>query len=95
MDTSDAQLRRAVRKVCNWLKRVRSAAVVRFFERHVGELEKQLRVGNQHRFFQNIESVQLEETEKAESQCVRDEEGRVLRDKGLIRERWVRSSARC
>ena len=25
-----------------------------------------------------------------ESQCVRDEEGRLLRDKGRIRERWVR-----
>ena len=25
-----------------------------------------------------------------ESQCVRDEEGRLLRDKGCIRERWVR-----
>ena len=33
MDTRDAQLRRAVMKACNWLKRVRSAAVVRFFER--------------------------------------------------------------
>ena len=40
MDTSDAQLRRAVMKACNWLKRVQSAAVVRFFERHVVELEK-------------------------------------------------------
>ena len=40
VDTRDAQLRRAVRKACNWLKRVRSAAVVRFFERHVVELEK-------------------------------------------------------
>ena len=90
MDTRDAQLRRAVRKVCNWLKRVRGAAVVRFFERHVVELEKQLRMGDQHRFFQNIKSVQLEETKKVESQCVRDEGGRVLRDKGRIRERWVR-----
>ena len=45
MDTRDAQLRRAVRKACNWLKRVRSAAVVRFFERYVVELEKQLRMG--------------------------------------------------
>ena len=44
-DTRDAQLRRAVRKACYWLKRVRSAAaVVRFFERHVVELEKQLRM---------------------------------------------------
>ena len=90
MDTRDAQLRRAVRKACNWLKRVRSAAVVRFFERHVIELEKQLRMGDQHGFFQNIKSVQLEETKKMESQCVRDDEGRRLRDKGRIRERWVR-----
>ena len=40
----DAQLRRAVGKACNWLKRVRSAAVVRFFARHTVELEKQLRM---------------------------------------------------
>ena len=38
--TRDAKLRRAVRKACNWLKRVRSVAVVRFFERHVVELKK-------------------------------------------------------
>ena len=89
-DTRDAQLRRAVRKACNWLKRVRNAAVVRFFKRHVVELEKQLRMGDQHGFFQNIKSVQLEETKKVESQCVRDEGGRLLRDKGRIRERCVR-----
>ena len=76
-DTRDAQLRRAVRKACNWLKRVRSAAVVRFFERHVVELEKQLRMGDQHGLFLNIKSVQLEETQKVESQCVRDEGGRL------------------
>ena len=90
MNTRDAQLRRAVKKACNWLKRVRSVAVVHLFERHVVELEKQLRMGNQHGFFQNIKSVQLEETKKVESQCVRDEERRLLRDKGRIRERWVR-----
>ena len=39
MDMRDAQLRRAVRKACNWLKKVRSAAVVRFFERDVVKLE--------------------------------------------------------
>ena len=94
MDTRDAQLRRAVRKACNWLKRVKSAAVVRFFERHVVELEKQLRMGDQHGFFQNIKSVQLEEIKKVESWCVRDEEGRLLRDKGRIRERLVRIFAR-
>ena len=90
MDTRDAQLRRAVRKACNWLKRVRSAAVVRFFERHVVALEKQLRMGDQHGFFQNIKSVQLEKTKKVEPKCVRDERRRLLRDKGRIGERWVR-----
>ena len=90
MDTRDAQLRRSVRKACNWLKKVRSAAVVRFFERHVVELEKQLRVVDQHGFFQSIKPVQLEETNKVKPHCVRDEEGRMLRDKGRIRKRWVR-----
>ena len=47
-------------------------------------------MGDQHGFFQNIKSVQLEETKKVDSQCVRDEGGRLLRDKGCIRERWVR-----
>ena len=89
-DTRDAQLWKAARKAYNWLKRERSAAVVRFFERHVVELEKQLRMGDQHGFFQNIKSVLLEETKKVESQCVRDEGGRLLRDKGRARERWVR-----
>ena len=69
---------------------MQSAAVNRFFERHVVELEKQLRTGDQHGFFQNIKSMQLEETKKVESQCVRDEERRLLRDKGRTRERWVR-----
>ena len=87
IDTRDAQLRRAVRKACNWLERVQSAAVVRFFERHVVELEKQLRTGDQHGLFHNIKLVQLKETKKVESQRVRDEEGRLLRDKGRIHER--------
>ena len=86
MDTRDAQLRRAVRKACNWLKRVRSAAVVRFFERHVVELEKQLRMGDQHGFFQNIKSVQLEETKKVESQCIRDERKTVARQRAYSQE---------
>ena len=47
-------------------------------------------MGGQHGFFQNIKSVELEETKKVKSQCVRDEEGRLLRDKGRIREKWVR-----
>ena len=69
---------------------MRSSAGVRFFEGNVVELENQLHMGDRHKFFQNIKSVQLEETEKVKSQCVRDEGGRLLRDKGRIHERWVR-----
>ena len=47
-------------------------------------------MGDQHGFFQNIKSVQLEETKKVESQCVRDEGGRLLRGIVRIHERWVR-----
>ena len=71
----------------NWLKRVRSTAVIRFFERLVVELEKQSRKRDQHGFFQKIKSVQVEGTKKVESQNVRDEEGVMLREKGCICER--------
>ena len=69
---------------------MQSAAVVCFFERHVVELEKQLRMGDQHGCFQSIRSVQVEEAKEVESHYVRDEEWRLFRDKGRIRERWVR-----
>ena len=46
-------------------------------------------MGDQHEFFQNIKSMQLEETRKVKSQYVRNEEGRLLQDKGLIREKYV------
>ena len=46
MDTRDAQLPGVIMKACNWLKSLRSAVIVRFFERHIVELEKQLRMGD-------------------------------------------------
>ena len=49
-----------------------------------------MRTGDQHGFFQNIKLMQLDETKKVKSQCVRDERERLLRGKGRIRERWVR-----
>ena len=47
-------------------------------------------MGDQHGFSQNINLMQPEEMKKVESQCVRDEGGSMLRDKGRIRERWMR-----
>ena len=46
-------------------------------------------MGDQNGFFQSINSVQLKETKTVESQCVRDEGGRLLRDKGRVHERRV------
>ena len=94
-DTRDAQLRRAVTKVCNWLKRGQSAAFLRCFERHVVELEKQLRMEDQHGFFQNIKSIQLEGTKKVESQCVRDEEEDCCATQGISTRDGCDSSVRC
>ena len=37
-----------------------------------------------------LHRIQATSTKKVESQCVRDEGGRLLRDKGRIRERWMR-----
>ena len=34
--------------------------------------------------------MEMEETRKVGSQCIRDEEGRLLRDKDLITQRWAR-----
>ena len=57
IDTKVAQLPRVVRHACKRLKEVLSAAVVRFFERYVFGLEKQLRKRDQHGFFQTLKSA--------------------------------------
>ena len=57
MGTRDAQLWRAIKKAYNWLTRVRNAVVIRFYKRHVIELEKQLCRQGQHEIFQNIKSA--------------------------------------
>ena len=71
-------------KARTWLKRVRGAAVIRFFERYVRELEKQLRRRDQRGFFQHLKFMKVEKTRKVYSQYIRDEERRLLRDKELI-----------
>ena len=48
-----------------------------------------LYTGEQRGFFQNIESMQVEATSKIELQNIRDEEGKLLRDEGRSRTKWV------
>ena len=47
----------------------------------------QFRIGDQHEIFHIITPVHLKEIKEIESQCVRDVEGRALREKKRTRER--------
>ena len=64
--------------------------MVRFFERLVGEIEEKLQRRDQRGLFHLLKSTQVEEVRKVNSQCIRDEQGELLRDADLIRERWAR-----
>ena len=59
---------------------VTESLVACLFERQVVELEKQLCLGDKRGLFQNVKLVQLKETKKVESQHIRNEEVRRLRD---------------
>ena len=76
--TRDAQLRRAVRNVCNWLNRY--------------EVQKSFVSSSSTSFIWGRSSCARKNTMDCSktSQYVRDEKGGLLRDKGCIREIWVR-----
>ena len=101
IDTRDAQLLRAVRHAYNGLKRTEESAKCRLFvsssATSLSWLENQLRMGEQYGgFFQNIKSVQLAETKKVESQCARDEQGRLFFFfLNLTYSRWTSSLPSC
>ena len=46
---------------------------------------------NQRKLFQRFKSLKIEDMRKVSSQYIRDEEGIMLRDPGLVFERWARS----
>ena len=43
-----------------------------------------------YRTYRRDKSMEVEETGKVESQCIRDEDGRLLWDKDLITQKWAR-----
>ena len=72
------------------LKRTRAEAVQRFFEDYVSQLEGRIREGDQFGFYKHLKGMDVERKRTFNSQYIQDEEGRLLRDSALIRERWVR-----
>ena len=90
VDTQDRQLMRAVRRENTRAHRVCNDAFERFLERHVQGMEENLRQRDQRGHFQRCKSLKIEGTREVSSQYIRDEEGIMLRDPGLILGRCAR-----
>ena len=89
-DTQDRQLMRAVRRENTRGHRVCADAYNRFLERHVQDMEKDLRQRDQRGLYQRCKFLNIEDTRKVDSQYIRDEEGIMLRDPGIVLGRWAR-----
>ena len=89
-DTQDRQLMRAVRRENTRVHRACTDAYNRFLERHVQGMEKDLRQRDQRGFYQRCKFLNIEDTRKVNSQYIRDEEGIMLRDLGLVLGRCAR-----
>ena len=83
-------LRRALKATTKQLKRTRAEAGQRFFEDYVSQPERRIREGGQFGFYRHLKGMDVEWKRTFNSQYIKDEEGRLLRDNSLIRERWVR-----
>ena len=75
---------RAVRLENTRVRRVCNDAYERFLERHVQDMEEDLRQRDQRGLFQRFKSLNIEDTRKVSSQYIRDEEGINLRAPGLV-----------
>ena len=89
-DTQGSQLKRAVRRGNTRVDRVCNDAYERLLERHLQNMEEDLRQYDQRGLFQRFKSLNIEDTRKINSKYIRDEEGIMLRDPGLVLGRWAR-----
>ena len=87
---NDRGLRQALKATTKQPKRTRAEAVHRFFEDYVRQLEGRIRERDHFGFYKHLKGLDVEGKRTFNSQYTKDEEGRLLRDNSLIRERWVR-----
>lgn len=66
------------------VQRVCTTAKYQFLVRYVEKLEKEVHKHNQLVFIQCLKSSRTEDTQKIESQKIRDEKGLLLRDSNLV-----------
>ena len=86
----NSNLRKAVKMAGKKVRKVRKAAVGSFFWHFVRKLETRNREGDQAGFYKHLKTMDLEGKRDRSSAYVKDENGVLLRDVELIRERWVR-----
>ena len=72
------------------LRKVRKAAVLSLLWDVVRKLETRARQGDRASFCKHLKTMNLERERDRSSAYVKDEDGILLRDVELIRERWVR-----
>ena len=72
------------------LRKVRKACVLSFSWDFVRKLETHTREGDQVGFYKHLKTMNLEGNRDRSSAYVKGENGALLRDVELIRERWVR-----
>ena len=87
--TYNSNLRKAVKMAGTLFREVCKAAVLRVFWDFVRKLETRTREGGQADFYKNLKTINLEGKRGRSSAYVIDENGVLLRDVELIRERCV------
>ena len=84
----NGNLRKAVKMAGKNLQGVRKAAVLSFFKHFVRKLETCTREGDQSGFYKHLRTtMNLEGNRDRSSTYIKDEDGALLRDVELIRER--------
>ena len=83
-------LRKAVKIAGKHPRKVRKAAVLSFFWDFVRKFETHAREGDQVGFYKHLKTMNLEGKRDRSSASVKDENGVLLKDVELLRERWIR-----
>ena len=86
----NSNLRKAVKMAGKNLRKVRKAAVLSFLWDFVRRLETRTREGDQADFYTHLKTMNLKGKRDRSSAYVKGENGVLLRDVELTRERWVR-----
>ena len=82
---NDRGLRRALRATTKRLNRTRAETAQTFSEGYVSEIAGRIREGDQFGFYEQLKGVYVEGKWSFDSQYIKDDEGRLLRDNALIR----------